>query len=159
MLPTAPDVRPSDESESNISPNAPEYDGESESQRRAREKRNKLKEGRRRRARQRKEAHDVYKIELVEYHKRKSEKEAEERRATRVHGALYDKIREALEELEAISHPNEKQKQLREVLRTTALRAHGERTHLMLPARIESHEQDAQSQTRSAFERLGLNGS
>jgi hypothetical protein len=51
MPPTAPDVRSSDESESNISPNAPEYDGESEGQRRARERRNKLKEGHRRRAR------------------------------------------------------------------------------------------------------------
>jgi hypothetical protein len=30
MPPTAPDVRSSDKSESNISPNAPEYDGESE---------------------------------------------------------------------------------------------------------------------------------
>jgi hypothetical protein len=120
-------------------------------------KRNKLKEGRRRRARQRKEAHDAYKIEVAEYHKRKSEKEAEEMRATRVHRALYDKIREALEELEAISHPNEEQKQLREVLRTTTLRAHGERTHFMLLARIASHEQDVQSQTRSAFERLGPN--
>jgi hypothetical protein len=33
MLPTAPDVRSSDESESNISPNASEYDGESKGQR------------------------------------------------------------------------------------------------------------------------------
>jgi hypothetical protein len=49
----------------------------------------------------------VYKIELAEYHKRKSKKEAEERRAARVHEAPYNKIREALEELEAISHPNE----------------------------------------------------
>jgi hypothetical protein len=49
---------------------------------------------------------------LAEYHKRKSEKEAEERRVVRVHGAPYDKIREALEELEAISHPNEEQEQL-----------------------------------------------
>jgi hypothetical protein len=30
MPPTAPDIRSSDESESNISPNAPEYDGKSE---------------------------------------------------------------------------------------------------------------------------------
>jgi hypothetical protein len=30
MPPTAPDVRSSDESESNMSPNAPEYDGEFE---------------------------------------------------------------------------------------------------------------------------------
>jgi hypothetical protein len=120
MPPSAPNVRFSDKSESNISPNAPKYDGESEGQRRARERRNKLKEGHRRRARQRKEAQDTYKIELAEYHKRKSEKEAEERRVARVHGAPYDKIREALEELEAISHPNKEQEQLREVLRITA---------------------------------------
>jgi hypothetical protein len=108
----APDVRSSDESESNISPNALEYDGESEGQRRARERRNKLKECRRRRARQQKEAQDAYKMELAEYYKKKSEKEAEERHAARVHGAPYDKIREALEELEAISYPNEEQEQL-----------------------------------------------
>jgi hypothetical protein len=53
---------------------------------------------------------------LAEYHKRKSKKEAIEKRAARVHGAPYDKIREALEELEAVSHPNEEQEQLREVL-------------------------------------------
>jgi hypothetical protein len=33
MSPTAPDVRSLDELESNISPNAPEYDGESKGQR------------------------------------------------------------------------------------------------------------------------------
>jgi hypothetical protein len=49
---------------------------------------------------------------LAEYHKRKSEKEAEERRAARVHGAPYDKIREALQELEAISYLNKEQEQL-----------------------------------------------
>jgi hypothetical protein len=81
-----------------------------------------------------------------------------QRRAARVHGASYDKIREALEELEPILHPNEEQEQLREVLRTTAPRAHGERTHSRLPARTASHEQDVQSQRRSAFERLGTNG-
>jgi hypothetical protein len=155
----APNVRSSDESESNISPNALEYDGESEGQRRARERRNKLKEGHRRRARQRKEAQDAYKMELVEYYKKKSEKEAEKRHATRVHGAPYDKIWEALEELKAISHPNEEQEQLREVLRTTASRAHGRRTHSRLLARTVSHEQDVQSQRRSAFERLGPNRS
>jgi hypothetical protein len=56
MPPTMPDVISLDESESNISPNMPEYDGEFEGQRRTREKWNRLKEGRRRRARQRKEA-------------------------------------------------------------------------------------------------------
>jgi hypothetical protein len=43
ILPKAPEVRSLDESESNISPNAPEYDGETESQRQTRERRNKLK--------------------------------------------------------------------------------------------------------------------
>jgi hypothetical protein len=59
-------------------------------------------------------------MELAKYCKRKSEKEAKERRAARVHEAPYDKIQEALEELETISHPNEEQEQLREVLWTTA---------------------------------------
>jgi hypothetical protein len=92
MPPTAPDVRSSDESEPNISPNAPEYDGESEVQKHARERRNKLKEGRRRRAKQRKEAWDTYEVELAKYNKRKSKREAEERRVARAHRAPYDKI-------------------------------------------------------------------
>jgi hypothetical protein len=75
-------------------------------------KRNKLKEGHKHRARQRKEAQDTYKMELAKYYKRRLEKEAEERRATIVHEAPYDEIWEALEELEAISHPNEEQEQL-----------------------------------------------
>jgi hypothetical protein len=101
----------------------------------------------------------MYKVELAKYNKRKSEREAEERRAARAHRVPYNMIREALEELEVISHPNEEQEQLQEVLRTTALKAHGGRTHSKLPARIASHEQEAQSQRRSAFERLGPNGS
>jgi hypothetical protein len=92
MPPTAPDVRSLDESESNISPNVPKYDGESEGQRRAREKRNRLKGGHRRHARQQKEAQDAYKMKLAEYYKRRSEKEVEERRATRAHEAPYNKI-------------------------------------------------------------------
>jgi hypothetical protein len=56
--------------------------------------------------------HRTYKIELDKYHKRKSEKEAEEKHVARVHGAPYNKIREALEDLKAISHPNEEQEQL-----------------------------------------------
>jgi hypothetical protein len=109
MPPTTPDVRSSDEFESNILPNGPEYDGESEGQKRARERRNKLKEGRRCRARQQKEAWDTYEVELAEYNKRKSKREVKERRAARAHKAPYDKIREVLEEVEAISHPNEEQ--------------------------------------------------
>jgi ferritin len=64
-------------------------------------------------------------MELAEYYKRRSEKEAEEKHATRAHEAPYNKIREALEELEAISHPNEEQERLQEVLRTTAQKVHG----------------------------------
>ena len=78
----APDVISSNESESNISPFAQGYDGEIESQRQARERRNKLKQGRQRRARQRKEAWIKYESDLVEYNRRKSEQEVEERRAT-----------------------------------------------------------------------------
>jgi hypothetical protein len=48
-------------------------------------------------------------MELAEYYKRRSEKETEERRTARAHKAPYNKIREALEELKAISHPNEEQ--------------------------------------------------
>jgi hypothetical protein len=55
---------------------------------------------------------DTYEAELAEYNKRKSEREVEERHAARAHRAPYGKIQEALEELEAISHPNEKQVQL-----------------------------------------------
>jgi hypothetical protein len=80
-------------------------------------------------------------------------------RAGQIHRAPYDKMWEALEELEAILHSNEEQEQLQKVLRTTALRAHGGRTHSRLPARTASHEQDVQSQRRSAFERLGPNRS
>jgi hypothetical protein len=40
---------------------------------------------------------------------RGNQREAKESRAARIHRTPYDKIREALEELEAISHPNEGQ--------------------------------------------------
>jgi hypothetical protein len=43
ISPKAPAVRSSNESESNISPNALEYDGETKNQKRARERKNKLK--------------------------------------------------------------------------------------------------------------------
>jgi hypothetical protein len=101
----------------------------------------------------------MYEAELAEYNKRKLEREAKEKRAARAHKAPYDKIREALEELEAISHPNKEQIQLQEVPWTTTLRARDERTHSKLAARTTSHGQEAQSQRRSAFERLGPNGS
>ena len=79
--PEALDIRSSDESESNISPFAQGYDGEIENQKQARERKNKLKQGRQRRARQRKEAWIRYESDLAEYNRRKSKQEVEERRA------------------------------------------------------------------------------
>jgi hypothetical protein len=49
---------------------------------------------------------------MADYNKKKSEQEAEERRATRMHNSPYDKIQEVLEELEVISYPNEEQARL-----------------------------------------------
>ena len=103
--PEAPDIRSSDESESNISPFAQGHDGETESQKQARERKNKLKQGRQCRARQRKEAWVRSESDLAEYERRKLEQEVEERRAV---NTPYDRIREALEELRATSHPREK---------------------------------------------------
>jgi len=108
--PEAPDVGSSDKSESNISPFIQGYDGETESQKQARERRNKLKQGRQHRARQRKEAWERYESDLAEYNRRKSEQEVGERRAA---NTPYDRIREALEELRATTHPDERQEQLR----------------------------------------------
>ena len=76
--PEAPNIRSSDESESNISPFTQGHDGETESQKQARERRNKLKQGRQCHARQHKEAWVRYESDLAEYNKRKSQIEAEE---------------------------------------------------------------------------------
>jgi len=119
--PEVPDVRSSDESESNISPFIQGHDGETESQRQARERKNKLKQGRQRRAKQRKYTWIKYESDLAEYNRRKSEQEVEEGRAA---NTPYDKIREALEELRATSYPNEKQEQLRDFLRSIVLKTH-----------------------------------
>ena len=117
---------------------------------------NKLKQGRQHRARQRKEAWIRYESELAEYDRRKLEREVEERRTAHT---PYDKIREALEELRATSHPSEKQEQLWDFLRSAALRTHEERTHSRLPARSTTHRREDQNQRKSAFERLGPSGS
>ena len=68
-----------------------------------------MKQGRQCRAKQRKDTWIKYESDLVEYNRRKSEREIEE---GRVVNTPYDKIREALEELRVTSHPNEKQEQL-----------------------------------------------
>jgi hypothetical protein len=63
---------------------------------------------------------------MAEYNKRRSEREAEERRATeKTHDSPYAKIRELAKEFEVISHPNEEQERLREILRSIALRIQG----------------------------------
>jgi hypothetical protein len=121
IRPRAPDVRSLDESESNISPNALEYDGKTESHKCARKRKNKLK-GHRRHARQCKEAWTRYESDLAEYDRKKSEQEAEERYAARkINNSPYDRIRELAKEPEAISHPNEEQERLREIVRSIAL--------------------------------------
>ena len=79
--PEAPDVRSSDESESNISPFTQGHDGETESQRQARERKNKLKQGCQCRAKQCKEAWIKYESDLAEYNRRKLEREVKEGRA------------------------------------------------------------------------------
>jgi hypothetical protein len=113
----APDIRSSDEFESNISPFTQGHDSETKSQKYARERRNKTKQGCQCRAWQRKEAWARYESNLAEYDRRKSEQEAEERRAAkRTHNSAYTKIQELAKELKAISHPNEGQERLREIL-------------------------------------------
>ena len=97
-----------------------------------------------------------FESDLAEYNRRKSEREVEERHTA---NTPYDKIREALEELRATSHPSEKQEQLQDFLRSAALRTHDGRTRSRLPTRSTSHEQEGQSQRKSAFERLGPSGS
>jgi hypothetical protein len=70
LIPTkAPNVRSLDESESNISPFAKGHESETKSQKQARERRNKLKQGHRRRARQHKEAWARYESNLTEYNR------------------------------------------------------------------------------------------
>ena len=64
-----------------------------------------MKQGRQRRAKQRKETWIKYESDLAEYNRRKLEREVEEGRAV---NTPYNKIREALEELRATSHPNKK---------------------------------------------------
>ena len=154
--PEAPDVRSLDESESNISPFIEGYDGETESQKQARERRNKLKQGRQHRARQRKEAWVRYESDLAEYNRRKSEQEVGERRAA---NTPYDRIREALEELRATTHPDERQEQLRNFFQPAIQKTHDGRTRSRPPAKSTSHEQEGQSKRKSAFTRLGPSGS
>lgn len=69
--PTPPDVHSSDEAESNISPNAKSLEDETEAQRAARLRKNKMREGHRHRAHQRKEAWDDYEVKLRDYERRR----------------------------------------------------------------------------------------
>ena len=95
-----------------------------------------MKQGRQCRAWQHKEAWIRYESDLAEYNKKKLQLEVEEKHAA---NAPFNRIQEALEELEAISHPDEEQEQLRDILRSIALRTHDRRTRSRLPARTASH--------------------
>ncbi|XP_066384743.1 uncharacterized protein [Miscanthus floridulus] len=70
------DIKSSDESEGNISPDEKSNSNENDEQRVARLKKNKLKAGRRNRAKQRKQIWNKYKAELTEYNRKKAEREA-----------------------------------------------------------------------------------
>lgn len=72
-----------------------------------------MKHGRRHRAQERKEGWARYESELAEYNKKKSDREAEDRRAAGgSRSSPYDKIQELVREVEAISHPNKEQERL-----------------------------------------------
>ena len=94
--------------------------------------------------------------DMAEYNRRKSEQEVKERRAA---NTPYNRIREAIEELGATSHPSERQEQLRKLLRSIALRTHDGRTCSKPPTKSTSHEQEGQSKRKSTFMRLGPSGS
>ena len=74
--PEAPDIISSDESESNISPFIQGHDGETESQKQARERKNKLKQGCQRCARQHKEAWIRYESDLAKYDRKNQNKKS-----------------------------------------------------------------------------------
>jgi hypothetical protein len=142
-----PDVRSLDEFKSNISPDAQGDDSKAKSQRQVRERKNKMKQGCQRRAKQRKEAWARYESNLAEYNKRRSEREAKDRRAAgKTHNSPYTKIRELVKEYEAISHPNEEQESFREIILLAALRMQDGKTHSTQPARTVLQKQDNQSQ-------------
>ena len=89
---------------------------------------------------------------MAKYDRRKSQREVKGRRTA---NTPYDKIREALEELRATSHPGEKYEQLQDLLQSTIPRTHEERAL----DRSTTHRQEDQNQRKSTFERLGLSGS
>lgn len=126
--PTPPDIHSSDEGEPNISPNMEAPENESEAQRIARLKKNKMRDGRRHRAHQRKEAWNEYEAKVHEYSKQvrqreeEEEEEKERRAAERLSDSPYEKIKKMIEELEGLAHPTEEQERRREILRATAAR-------------------------------------
>lgn len=158
--PEAPDVKSSDESETNISPDALGDASEAENQKQARLRRNKIKQGRRHRAHQQKEAWAQYKADLAEYNRRKSEREVEDRHASgKSRDDPYAKIQELAQELDAIPHPREEQERLQKILRTAPRQVQGRKTYPKQPDRAVSHRQNSQNQRKFAFERLGPSAS
>jgi ferritin len=85
-------------------------------------RKNEPKDGCWHRARQQKEEWVKYKNDMNEYDKHRRKREEEDRRgAEKANNSPYVKIREMIEELNAVSRPNEEQRHLREVLRRTTV--------------------------------------
>lgn len=139
IAPEIPDVRSSDESESNISQDEKSDSNESEEQRQARLKRNKLKNGRRTRAQQRKQAWTKYKAKLIEYKKKRIEKEAEK-------NATKEKIQGLTKELEALINKEREKEKV-----TNQKEAKNQDKQ---PDAATTRRPEEQQQRRSAFQRL-----
>ena len=143
IAPEIPDIRSSDESEGNISLDEKTDENEDEDQRQARLKRNKRKLGRKNRAHQRKQAWEKYRVELIEYNKKKARKEAER-------NSKQDRIKELTKELESLKElnrdkePASKEPEDREKEPGTREKEPG-----------ATVPQDKEPQRRSAFQRLG----
>ncbi|XP_066374094.1 vicilin-like seed storage protein At2g18540 [Miscanthus floridulus] len=82
--PQIPDIKSSDESEGNISPDEKSDSNEDDEQRLTRLKKNKLKARRRNRAKQRKQVWNKYKSELTEYNRKKEREAAKSTRRGRI---------------------------------------------------------------------------
>lgn len=157
------DIRSSDESESNISPDEKTDDNEDEEQKQARLKRNKRKLGRKNRARQRKQAWEKYKVELIEYNKKKTKKVAEEE-------ARKDRIKELTKELNSLKEmerenaaapkePERQEKELEAVPQPEPLRKSAfhllrlEESSIIEQIARTTHREPAGARNRPAFTR------
>ncbi|XP_066323589.1 uncharacterized protein [Miscanthus floridulus] len=137
--PQIPDIKSSDESEGNISPDEKSDSNENDEQRLARLKKNKLKARRRNRAKQRKQIWNKYKAELTEYNRKKVEREAAK-------GTKRERIEELTKELYTLTNNGKiKEDQKKEVGGSEKLP--GEE--------VPQETQGEQPPKKSSFQRLG----